>query len=533
VIIGTAAYMAPEQARGAAADRRSDIWSFGVVLYEMLTGRRMFTGETVSDTLAAVLKTDPDWSALPAETPPAIRRLLRRCLERDRRRRLADIADARLEIEEALAAPPEAPPRGAPAGFRWWNAVAGILALGGVIVAVFQFRETPPQAAPVRFEIPPQEKGRFGNYGMALSPDGRRLAFIATGADGRPMLWVRSLDSVAAQALPGTEGAEYLPFWSPDSRFIGFGVAGTLKKVEASGGPVQVLAENTFPIVGGSWNREGAIIFGPATGGLLRAPQSGGMATKLTAPVVSPGELGQLRPWFLPDGRHFLYFNRGRALDNEIYVGSLDSQERKRLVASQQAGVYAPPAAGSEQGHLLFLRDGTLMAQPLDATRFELAGDAFPVAEHVGSSLAMGFFSVSANGVLAYRSGGPGFGSRLTWFDRDGKSLGTLGPLANYARGLALSPDGKRVALGQTDQTGNLDVWVLDVARGVATRFTFDPGQDSGPVWSPDGQRLAFGSGRSGTVDIYQKDFDGRNERLMLRSGAPTDWSPDGRTLLI
>jgi eukaryotic-like serine/threonine-protein kinase len=555
MIMGTAAYMSPEQARGQRVDKRADIWSFGVVFYELLTGRNLFGGDTVSDTLAAVLKTDPDWTALPPDTPPAIRRLLRRCLDRDRQRRLADIADARLEIDEALGdSPALASASPARAAFRWWNApvALGVLtavvlvALAGLAVAVVHFRETPPQPAAMRFQIPAPEKASFGDTGLALSPDGRQLAFIASGADGHPMLWVRPLDSVTAHALPGTEGAGWVPFWSPDSRFIGFVVQGKLKKIEAAGGPPQTLCEVPGGLLGGSWNRDGVVIFGTPNGGLFRVSQAGGVAARLTTSDESHGELGHLRPWFLPDGRHFLYFSR--TVNPEaagIYLATLDSTERKRLAATNQGGAYAPPAAGSQNGHLLFLREGTLMALPLDARRFEPAGEPFPLAEQVGSILATGFFSVSANGVLAYRNGpaAVGFGSQLVWFDRQGKSLGVLGPPGDYARGPAISPDGNRVAVDQLDTgtAGNRDVrdvWVLDVARGVRTRFTFDSVQDFSPAWSPNGTRLVFASNRgtAGAYGIYQKDSSGTGkEELLLQSGLPilpNSWSPDGRYLL-
>jgi len=545
VIVGTAAYMSPEQARGAAADKRADIWAFGVVLYEMLTGRQIFGGDTISDSLAAVLKSDPDWSALPAETPPAIRRLLRRCLERDRKRRLPDIADARLEIDEAPEVGQAIASRGLPltdtrSGLRWWNAALAAVALAGMAVAVIHFRETTPPPAPVRFQIPAPEKTSFGNYGMAVSPDGRRLAFIALGAAGQSMLWVRPLDSVAAQALPGTEGAAFLPFWSPDSRYLGFLVQGKLKKIEATGGPPQTLCDFPGTLIGGSWSRDGVIIFGAPDSGLYRVPQAGGVPTKLTTLEASWGELGHLRPWFLPDGQHFLYINRTtRAEDQAIYLATLDGSSRKRLVDAKQAGVYAPPEPGSENGHLLFLREGILMAQSLDSRRFELVGEPFPVAELVGSTLALGYFSVSANGMLAYRSGASGSGRQLVWFDREGKPQGTLGPPATY-NDLAISPDGKRVAAGQLDSTGNWDIWMLDVARGVPTRFTFDPAQDQYPVWSPDSKRLVFASNRGtgGTFDLYRKDVGtSANEELLYKSGAtvglrPFGWSPDGNHLL-
>jgi Tol biopolymer transport system component/predicted Ser/Thr protein kinase len=538
MIMGTAAYMSPEQARGQKVDQRADIWSFGVVFYELLTGRRLFGGDTISDTLAAVLKTDPDWSALPPDTPPAIRRLLRRCLERDRKRRLADIADARLEIDEALEFPALTSATPARAALRWWITAIGLVALAGLAVAVVHFRETPPQPAAVRFQIPAPEKASFGSNGMALSPDGRQLAFIASGADGHPMLWVRPLDSVTAHVLPGTEGAGYSPFWSPDSRSVGFLVQGKVKKIDAAGGPPETLCDIPSVLLGGSWSRDGVVIFGASAGGLLRVPQAGGVATRLTTVDERHGEFGHLRPWFLPDGRHFLYFSRAGP-ETGIYLAALDGPERKRLAATSQAGAYAPPAAGSQNGHLLFLREGTLIAQPLDARRFEPAGEPFPVAEQVGSLLSLGFFSVSANGVLAYRNGAAGTGGvQLVWFDRQGKSLGALGSPGLYGSGPTLSPDGNRVAVDQVDTgtAGTRNVWVMDVARGVPTRFMSDSERDISPVWSPKGDRLVFASIRGTGYGIYQKDFSGSGkEELLLESAnirLPNSWSPDGRYLL-
>ena len=543
VILGTAGYMSPEQARGHEADKRADIWSFGVVLYEMLTGRQIFVGPTVSDTLAAVLMREPDWSLLPPDTPPALHRLLRRCLERERRQRLPDIAVARMELDDALRGGPAESPVAAASPkadgwLRWWSGAATVVALAALAVAAMHFRETPAPPDPLRFQIPAPEKTQFGTTGLAVSPDGRRIAFIAAGAHGAAMIWVRSLDSLAAQALPGTEGVVYLPFWSPDGRSIGFMAQGKLRKVEASGGPPQIICDQPGISLAGSWSREGVIIFSTSNGGLFRVPQAGGVPSRITTPNESQGEIGHLRPWFLPDGRHFLYVTRTRQPENAaIYLASLDSKERKRLAATQQAGAYAPPAAGSRTGHLLFLRQNTLMAQPLDGTRFEPVGEAFPVAEQVGSYLAMGLFSVSTNGVLAYRSGDSAGGSQLVWFDRTGKSLGTLGAHNIFNGGLSISPDGKRVAVDQMDQTGNRDVWVLDVARGVPMRFTFDSAQEVGPVWAPDGRRLLFSSDRAGGINsIYKKDSSGSgNEELLFKSGIPMlayDWSPDGRYLL-
>jgi eukaryotic-like serine/threonine-protein kinase len=533
VVMGTAAYMSPEQARGGTVDKRSDIWSFGVVLYEILTGRRLFAGETVSDTLAAVLRAEPDWSALPQEMPTSIRRLLRRCLERDRKRRLSDIADARLEIDEAPEPTAIVKPR-ARATYLW-AAFAILSTVVALTLAAMHFREMPAEAQAVRFQIHAPEKVSFTVGGMALSPDGRRLAFVGAHADGRTSLRVRALDSLTAHELPGTEGSLF-PFWSPDSRFIGFFAASKLKKIEASGGPPLTLCDVPGGFgLGGSWSRDGVIIFSGAisSGGnsLFRVPQSGGAPTPLAPPDRSRGEFAYVRPWFLPDGRRFLYHEP----NNGIHLGTLDGKNLKRLVTAMQAGAYAPASVKTENGHLLFLRDGTLMAQPLDLKHFDLAGEAFPVAEQVGYARAQGFFTVSANGVLAYRSAYASGNHQLTWFDREGRSAGILGTAADY-NDLAFSPDGRRIAVTKRDpQTGN-DVWLVDLARGVFTKFTFNPAHDGYPVWSPDGSRLVFLSNRDGRSDLYEKDTGGNaDEKPLLNTDAserPYDWSADGRFLV-
>jgi serine/threonine protein kinase len=545
VIMGTAAYMAPEQARGHQVDERADIWSFGVVLYEMLTGRTTFTGQTVSDTLASVLKTDPDWSALPTRTPAAIRRLLRRCLERDRERRLHNIADARLEIEEALMAPPEQPPVAEAARARGagWPVLVplSLLALAGLVVAVMHFREAPPETAVVRFQIPPPEKAQFGaEFRVTLSPDGRRIAFSTVNSVGRLSLWVRSLDSVDARPLPGTENSTGPPFWSPDGRWIGFAADGKLKKVEVSGGPPQTLCSVDVRATTGAWNRDGVILFGSFAGGsgIFRVSQAGGEKVQVTTLDRSRQEFSHASPQFLPDGRHFLYLAGSPVTENiGTYLATLDGKERKLLLRNTTAAAYAPPATSDEKVDLLFLRDGTLMAQPLDTSTFDLTGEASPVAEQVGSFRSYGYFSASANGVLAYRSGTMlARNSQLTWFDRAGKPQGQLGPTGPH-NDVALSPDGKGAAFDADDpQTGNRDIWLLDVARGVTQRFTSNPAQDWFPVWSPDASKLLFASSRDGPSNIYQKDSSGTvNEEALLKSDLnkyPLDWSPDGRSVI-
>jgi Tol biopolymer transport system component len=529
-ILGTASYMAPEQAKGKPVDRRADIWAFGVVLAEMLTGRMMYQGETVSETLASVIKDAPDLTALPAETPAAIRRLLRRCLDKDPQRRLQAIGEARIAFDE----PPDEPPATAPRSKHWLIAVAAVLALGLAALAAIHFTERPPEPSAIRFQIPAPEKTSFG-LGMAISPDGKRLAFTAA-VEGRPMLFVRPLDSLPAQALPGTDGGQY-PFWSPDSRSIGFLTTGKLKKVEASGGPPQTLCDVPNTGVGASWGLDGVIIFGTNPSGLFRVPQAGGAAAPLTELDSTRGESFHGRPWFLPDGRHFLFYVQNSALEKSgIFLGSLDSKDRTRLVGALQGGVYSPPTTASEKGHLLFLRDNTLMALPLDAKSFGPAGEAFPVAQEVGSNISFPFLSASATGALVYRSGQAGGETQLAWFDREGKLMGPVGPVGAYGD-LALSPDGKRAAVSKRDQqSSNWDLWLMDVVHQVPTRFTFDPALEYYPAWSPDGGRIVFSSSRDGMFNLYGKGSGGTGaEEVVLKSNLNKrsyDWSSDGRYLL-
>jgi Tol biopolymer transport system component len=551
VLLGTAAYMSPEQAKGKAVDRRADIWAFGCVLYEMLTGKHAFDGETVTDTLAAVIKEEPDWSRLPAGTPIRVRVLLQRCLQKDPKQRLRDIGDARISLDEVLAGAPDASLAGASQAVvpRWHRtlpwAVAAAFAIAFAALGWVYLRgaNTPAQTAELtRFEILVPEKTALAANGVfALSPDGRQLAFAATGSDGVQRLWIRSLDSLKARPLPGSESPAIPPFfWSPDSRYIAFQSGGKLKKIDISGGAAESLCDVSGYAVGGSWNRDGVIIFGSGNAGLMRVSANGGSATPLTTLDSSRKETDHGLPSFLPDGRHFIYLRLSSSPENNgVYIGSLDAkpdqQDSKRLVATDWGPAYAP-SSDANMGQLLFVRDGTLIAQPFDARRLELSGEPVTVAEQVGNFLDGGFFSASANGALAYRTGAGG-ASQLTWFDRQGKILGTVGEPAVLYYTLALSPDGTRTAASEFDTQNEIQaLWLLDLSRGRNTRFTFGPSSSLFGTWSPDGGRIIFASNPSGVADLYEKLASGvEDEELLLKSSEnkyPTSWSRDGRFLL-
>jgi Tol biopolymer transport system component len=515
VLLGTAAYMSPEQAKGRAADRRSDIWAFGCVLYEMVTGRRLFQGEDITETIAAVVKDPPDF----AQVPAALRRLLKSCLEKDPKKRLQAIGDMRLLLEDA---PPMTAPSRTQLGTAAW-AVAGAAVLGAALLVFTYFRETPPSAPVVRSTILPPANTMLDfpqGVGLpALSPDGQRIVFGARTADGKRPLWVRALDGLTAQSLAGTEGATF-PFWSPDSRFIAFFADGKLKKIDASGGPALTLADARLGR-GGSWSRDGVIVFAPGVAEpLLRVSSAGGASSPI---ATDSGSF----PWFLPDARHFVYQGSG---GSAIRVGSLDGSP-SQVVGTGSNALYA-------QGHLLFLREDTLMAQPFDTKRFATAGEAVPVAERVQTVLdsgRVGVFSVSETGLLAYREGAGNRGGILTWVDRSGKRGATVGEAARQTS-LEFSPDRTRVAVVVQDQAAE-DVWIYDVSRGLRTRFTFDAARDIFPVWSPDGRSIVFSSNRRGRFfDLYRKAVDSVGAEELLYADdtnkRATSWSADGKLLL-
>jgi serine/threonine protein kinase len=529
MILGTAAYMAPEQAKGKSVDKRADIWSFGVVLYELLTGQRLFKGDDAAETLAQVLTSAPDLDRVPAQARP----LLRRCLQKDPKQRLRDIGDAMPLLGES----PVGVPAAVPGMRKWiWPAAAALLVAGLGPVSLLHLREAPPaDPQTLRFQIAPPDKSNFDEF-FTISPDGRRLAFTATSDDGRSRLWIRDLNTLSARPLEGTDGATGL-FWSPDSRFVAFGDGNKLQKIDASGGPPLTLCEVPFAVGSGAWNEDGVILFGGrgAGPGLSKVSSAGGAATLVTAVDRAGGELFHSFPSFLPDGRHFLY-SRLRQEARGVYVGSLDAtpeqQMRKMAIATPLNAIYV--AAGSR---VLFLQDATLIAQPFDTKRLELAGEPAPVAEQVGNSSGVhGFFAASANGVLAYRTGGASAGAQLTWFDRQGKVLGTAGE-PGFVQGPAISPDGKTVMVARRDlQNGLFDLWLQDLGRGTASRFTFHPVTIEAQVWSPDGGQVAFSSNHQGFPGIYQKAVSGVGREEILdkdpRLKIPRDWSRDGRYLI-
>ncbi|HVL69583.1 MAG TPA: protein kinase [Vicinamibacterales bacterium] len=541
VILGTASYMAPEQAKGKVVDRRADVWAFGCVLYEMLTGRRALGGEDITETLAAILRAEPDWSALPAGTPPAVRRLLRRCLEKDPKRRLGSMGDARLELEEP--AEPAAPvPTTARRRLPWMLAAAGVagaIAASAFFIAFGAARGSTDSGAALRLAVTPPRGASFSfdSTQVALSPDGRLLAFITAGTAGATTLWVRPLDSLEARALPGTEGAQ-LPFWSPDSSEIGFFAEGKLRIAPVGGGRPRVITDARDGR-GGTWSREGGILMAPTNSGpLVRVSPNGGDAAPVTTLDEAAGEVGHRFPVFLPGGRAFLYAAvspREGAVGYQIFVGSLDTPERTPLVEAQTVPVYAHP------GYLLFARDNVLVARPFDARTRTFAGEAQPLGDVVSS--LNGLFAVgravstAADGTFVYL-GGPLADTKVLTYDRSGREQGTIElPPAQYTE-IAVAPDGRRVALVRKLTTLESDVWLTDLSRGGASRFTFGGTTKTAIVWAATGERIVFSSGRSGPRNLLVRPSNAATpEQPLYTSAVPfkdaTDWSPDGRWLVM
>jgi len=531
VVLGTAAYMSPEQARGHEADERSDLWAFGCVLFEMLTGRRAFEGDEVSDTLAAVLRAEPDQKALPAATPASVRRLLRRCLEKNPKRRLADIRDARLELDESSAEPlAETPSAGRRSPWReriaWSFAVVGLVA--AIAAAAWLWLHETPSVPTAQFAIlAPNDTALAPDANtVAVAPDGESVVFGAGGSDAPWQLWWRSMDGLNVRPLAGTEGAR-MPFWSGDSKSIGFYADGKLKRVEVGGGPVRTLADvdSTIPL-GGAWNSEGIILFAPSFGRpIVRISASGGASTAVTTLKEGDPQVHN-SPFFLPDGRHFLYSAATGPSTHVVYFASLDGGAPVRLVETNSPAQYAEP------GYVLYMKDQALMAHPFDAQHGTLVGEPVSVA----TSVVLGgvVFSVSTTRTLIYRS--TSTSNELVWVDRQGHRTGVAAPVAAY-ESIALSPDGKRIAFDRYSSTDQ-DVWVHDIERQLSSRFTMQGRLNNVPVWSPDGSTIAFATIRNGGLDIYQRKVGATSDDdEVLRANAipilfPSDWSRDGRFLM-
>jgi len=519
MILGTAGYMSPEQARGKPVDKRADIWAFGVVLYEMLTGKRLFEGEDVVETLAAVVHKEPDWKL----TPARVQGVLQRCLVKDPKKRLRDISGVGLLLEEKPQA--ESPRLQSWLGRAAW-AVAGLAVLVAAALAFVHFRETPPVQQSVRFQIAPPDKASIQEF--ALSPDGRYLAFVDQ-IDASRRLWVRPLDTLESRVLPGTEGALY-PFWSPDGAYIGFFAGSKLKKIAVTGGPAVALCESGGTR-GGTWGRDNVILFSPAAGGIYRVAAAGGVPALVTHPK---GSETHVFPQFLPGGR-FLY--TVIAEPGGIFAGSLDGKPPVSILPDVSNAMYVPPAAAGATGHVLFRRDGTLMALPFDPEKIRATGDVFPVAERVGNARAtyVGAFSASENGALAFGIGLGGGGRQLVWLDRSGKRLGVATkPLAICCGGHLLSPDETRAVVALISE-GEVNIWLEDLVRGASSRFSFT-GRAGSAAWSPDGTRVAFAPRLADSTPIYVKPVSGAGkEELLARvglNGNVMDWSRDGKFLL-
>ena len=534
-VIGTVQYMSPEQIQGMEADARSDIFAFGVMLFEMATGKRAFEGKTQASIVGSILAVDPPAaSKLRPETPPALDRAIRICLEKDPDERFQSVHDLKLELQSiAEAAPSPQTPAAGPSRGSWLPWAAGLFAVAAIVLAVAYLHSPRAPADSVHSYILPPEKGSFvlaGNTSgpAVVSPDGLRLAFVARNAEDKQMLWIQPLNSPVAQPMAGTNDATF-PFWSGDSRYVGFFAGGKLHKVEASGGPPQVLCDAEAGR-GGTWNSSGTIVFSPTTTtGLERVDAAGGTPVPLT--TLDPKESSHRWPAFLPDGRHFLYFAHGASIaDNGIYVASLDSKERKLVLRNASNAIYAAP------GYLLFVRDQTLMAQRFEARQIALEGEAQPLADHVvvNTNVWRGLVTASASGVLLYQHGAASGGSQLVWFDASGKQGQLVVPeIAPYYEPV-LSPDGRKLAV-VIESNGVRDVWVVDLARNTKTRVTFGPKSSNFPVWWPDSKSLVFDYGDPGGPSaLYRKQADGAggNDKLLDTVGIaqiPFSASSDGR----
>ena len=526
VLLGTAAYMSPEQAKGKAVDRRADIWAFGCVLYEMLTGKVVFRGETVTDTLAAVIKEEPDWSQLPATTPIQVRVLLQRCLQKDLKQRLQAIGEARISLDGVLSgAPLDSSPVSLSAVAARRERLAWVVALvmtllavtASIVALVWRSTSRPPASPEVRLQIvtPTSSGGE-----VLLSPDGRQIAYGSTSGPG---LWLRPLDSEVAKLLADTAGGAW--FWSPDSQSIGFFASQKLKRIDVASGTVRTLADAPTPR-GGTWNADGTILFAPGGNGpLYRVASAGGAPEPVTR--LAAQDAGHRDPEFLADGHHFIFWVLGPPGVRGEYIGSLDATDVHRLFDADGPASWAPP------DQVLFVREGVLYAQRVDLNRFALTGDPLPIASDL-SAVPTGRKPASASmtGIIAYYPAAR-VRRQLVWRDRSGRQVGTIGdPLVDYDSA-RLSPDGRFVAIDRF-VSGEPNIWLMDTARGTLDPFTSDGASNF--AWSPDSRRIAFCSDTKGVLNIYWRDVGSASPaELLLESSEAknvSDWSPDGKYIL-
>ena len=528
VILGTAAYMSPEQARGQVIDKRSDIWAFGCVLFEMITGRRVFPGATMSDTIAAVLERSPDWTALPPATPPPVQHVLARCLEKDPKHRWRDIGDVGIALDDAEAWRPQTDSGSSKISRTGERAMWALLVAltAAVATVVTPMSRTAPTPVEIRFNLlfPRGVAADFAQ--LAISPDGQQIVVAPGFGPQQPSpLWLRPLASTSGRLLTGTEGASF-PFWSPDGRSIGFFADQKLKRLDVNSQAIQILAD--APVArGGAWQADGTILFAPnAAGPLFRVSANGGQL--IVATQLEAGQSDHRAPFILPDGLHFLYYARARGAPQVqgVHVARLDGTETKRLLDADGAAVYA------RSGHLLFPRQGELLAQSFDAIRLTLDGEAFRVADSVSVNpgISLASLSASASGPIAYGTDSIRR-TQFAWFDRSGRRLETLGtPDQRSLANPSLSPDGSRIAFSRV-VGGNWDVWLIDM-QGAVSKFTSALSLDWNPVWSPNGRQIFYQS----DSNIHSRSVtDGTPEQALLserRSIYPSEVSPDGNVLL-
>lgn len=542
VILGTAAYMSPEQAVGKAADRRADIFSFGAVFYEMLAGQRAFTGDSGGEILVAVAKDDPDWSKLPVATPAAVRNLLRRCLAKDRRQRLQAIGEARILLSGPLEDESE---QKLPTshGERGWllPTTAAVLAILLALALWAPWRKSEPSPEVYRYRLPMPANTVYMETSFAgLSGDGHKLAFTAS-LNGVSRVWVQNLNSLdEARPLAGTEGSVLPTFWSLDGRWVMFQLNGKLMKVDIAGGAPVTLCDLKGQIsVGGAENTAGRILVGTGGDAIWEVPSAGGVAKPVTKLDRSRGDTANDQPTFLPDGRHFLYYRRSDSADNNgTYVGDLEAtpeqQSNQRLIAGRTAGQYVSPH-GPHAGFVLFHRDGSLFAQALDERSLKLSGDPVRIADQVGTFLDGGAFSASNTGALVYRSSSD-TPYQLTWFDRQGKRVGEAGKATKLEFSPAISPQGTQAIVSRTSGPTSAELWRIDLEKNTEIQMSGNAVLAGRSVWSPDGKQIVFSTRRGDHSDLSRKAADGSSDEVLLLESAedkvPYSWSRDGRFLL-